>query len=431
MSTTRRIMLGVGANGFGQAITMLIQIASVPILIGAWGLELYGEWIILSAVPTYLALCDIGLTAVAGNSLALLAGKLDEPRMLTVYQSAWAMVSAISAVILILVAVGIWFTEPGDVLGLTRIAGATLSVTLLLLFFHVALSMQTGLLQLPFKAMKRDPFAVAAVNIIRLLEWSTATIVVLMGGAVVAVAFAFVLARLCGNLSLLLMLHRSDSTLRLGIDHISMETIRTLIRPSLASMCFPVGLSFTMQGFILLVGHMIGAGGVALFNVYRTFTRVPIQLATTINQAVWPELSYAVGAHDIGKARRLVVKMLQVSVTLSAAAVLIVYLAGERVIDLWVSRALEHNSQVLAALTLTALVHILWQPFWVAQVATNRHVYFALLFLLVSALSLVFGWWFLGEFKLTGAGYAVLLSECLMALAAFVTFRRYFATARQ
>ena len=70
MSTKRRITQGIGANGFGQAVTILTQIASVPILIHAWGMDLYGEWITLSAIPAYLVLSDIGFTSIAGNSPA-------------------------------------------------------------------------------------------------------------------------------------------------------------------------------------------------------------------------------------------------------------------------------------------------------------------------------------------------------------------------
>ncbi|BAN35167.1 putative flippase [Sulfuricella denitrificans skB26] len=429
MSTKRRIIHGIGANGFGQAVTILIQLASVPILIHAWGLQLYGEWITLSAIPSYLVLSDIGLSLVAGNSLALIAEKGDIRQMQTIFQSTWVMVSSLSIVVLIPVVVIVWFIEPGQFLGLTKITGGTLSITLLLLFSHVALSMQTGILQLPFRVLKRNPFSVAAVNVIRLMEWVVATVVVLTGGGVVEVAVAFLLVRMLGNVSLWLILGRSGSPLRIGISHASLQTIRMLLRPSLASMCFPLGLSFTIQGFILLVGGMVGSIGVAVFSIYRTFTRVPIQLATAINQAIWPELSYAFGANDIDKAKKLVTKMLQFGIVLSIVSALAVYFLGETVIDLWVTKALAHNSLLLIGLTLAALVHILWQPFWVALMATNKHTRFAWYFLAISALSLLLGWVFLLAFGLTGAGYAILLAECLMFAAAFFSYNRYFRVA--
>jgi O-antigen/teichoic acid export membrane protein len=427
MGVKQRILQGIYANGFGQAVTLLIQIASVPILIRAWGVELYGEWIILSAVPSYLTLSDIGLTTIAGNMLALAADRRrDDAEIRAVYQSAWAMVTLLSAAVLIPVVTLIWLTEPGRILGLARITGRTLDLTLLLLFLHVAMSMQTGILQLPFRVIKENPFSVAAANTIRLLEWLGATLVVLAGGTVVEVAMAFLCVRTLGNAALGWLVTRSGSPLEIGFRYANGEVMRTLLRPSLASLCFPLGLSLAMQGFVLLIGHLVGAGGVALFSVYRTFTRVPIQVATSINQAVWPELSYAFGANDFAKAKRLVIKMLQFGAALSAVTIVAVFFTGERVIDWWVSSSLEHSPALLIALALTALVHVLWQPFWVAQIAINRHSRFAAWFLLVSALSLLVGWLLVEDFALNGAGYAVFLSECVLGVAAVVTFARYF-----
>ncbi len=426
MSTKRRIIHGIGANGFGQVVTLLIQLASVPILIHAWGIELYGEWITLSAVPAYLVLSDIGLTLVAANTLALIAEKGEIQQMQTIYQSTWVMVTSLSSIILVTVVLIVWFTEPGKLLGLTKITGAKLNVTLLLLFTHVASSMQTGILAMPFRALKRYPFSVAAANLIRLLEWAAAALVALNGGKVVEVALTFLLVRLLGNLSLWLTLSRSGSSLRFGIRYASMETIRMLLRPSLASMSFTLGLSFTIQGFILLIGSMIGSAAVAVFSVYRTFTRVPIQLATAVNSAVWPELSYAFGANDIGKAKALVIKMLQFAAVVSVLSAISEYFLGETAIDLWVNKALEHNTQLFMGLTVSASIHILGKPFWDAQMAINKHIRFALSFLAISAFSLLLGWILLMGFGLKGAGYAILISECILAAAAFVSFNQNF-----
>ena len=431
MSTKLRITQGIGANGFGQAVTLLIQLASVPILIHAWGIDLYGEWITLSAIPVYLVLSDIGFTSIAGNSLALMAENNDDRKMQGVYQSTWVMVSILSAAFLTVVAGAVWFTSVGEMIGLSRITDDTLNLTLLILFFHVAMSMQTGILQLPFRPLKRNPMAVIAANLIRLLEWLAATIVVLTGGTVVEFALAFLVVRILGNFALWLAIIRSGSPLKLGVDQASMQTIKTLLRPSLASLCFPLGLSFTMQGFILLISSVIGPGAVALFSIYRTFTRVPIQLATAINQAVWPELSYAFGNNDLDKAKKLVMKMLQFGAALSVITACAVYFLGVTAINIWVSNSLEHNAQLLTALTLTALIHILWQPFWVAQIAINKHTQFALSFLTISALSLTLGWIFMIEFNVQGAGYAILLSECLLAGSAFFTYTRYFKASKE
>ena len=50
-----RIARGMGANAWGVVVTLTIQVISVPVLLGAWGVQVYGEWLILSVFSTYVA----------------------------------------------------------------------------------------------------------------------------------------------------------------------------------------------------------------------------------------------------------------------------------------------------------------------------------------------------------------------------------------
>ena len=66
---TRRILHGLSANAYGQLVVIVIQLAGVPILLHAWGTQLYGEWLILAAIPTYLSMADLGFSQSAGNDM--------------------------------------------------------------------------------------------------------------------------------------------------------------------------------------------------------------------------------------------------------------------------------------------------------------------------------------------------------------------------
>ena len=426
MSIRLRIFHGLGANGFGQAVTLLTQIASVPIMINAWGVDLYGEWVTLSALPAYLVLSNLGLTATAGNSLAMIAEKDDQKLMQEIFQSTWVMVNAVSFGILFLLAVIILSVNLKAVFSFSLTSAFEFNFTLIMLLLNVAMSMQTGIFEIAFRALKRNPFATFFSNFIRLFEWITVTTFVLIGEKFLAIATGMSLVRLLGNLGFWVVLAKSGSTLKIGIRYASFSQIRQLLRPAIATMCFPLGLSLSMQGIILIISSLVGAAGVTLFSVYRTFTRVPIQLATSINQAVWPELSYAYGNNDIPTVKKLVSKMQLISAALGIIVVSIIYFFGEPLIDIWASTPLQHNLLLLNLLTATAFIHIFWQPLWVVQMATNKHIQFALYFLIISAFSFVFGWFLTQQSGLQGSGYAVLVSEFLMLISASFTYHRQF-----
>ena len=87
----RRLAAGFGVNIFSRGVATLIQVLSVPIFLRHWGIDLYGEWLLLNSVPSYFALSDVGFGSTAGNEMTMLmaAGRQDEA--LDVFQSVLAL----------------------------------------------------------------------------------------------------------------------------------------------------------------------------------------------------------------------------------------------------------------------------------------------------------------------------------------------------
>ena len=68
-SIRSRLVKGFGANIYGQVVTAVVQLVGVPIFLWAWGTELYGEWLILFAIPSYLSMSDLGFSLSAANDM--------------------------------------------------------------------------------------------------------------------------------------------------------------------------------------------------------------------------------------------------------------------------------------------------------------------------------------------------------------------------
>jgi O-antigen/teichoic acid export membrane protein len=69
MNVYYRLIKGIGANTLGLIVTIIIQIIQVPLYLTFWGITLYGEWLILYAIPSYLLMSDIGFGNVAANEM--------------------------------------------------------------------------------------------------------------------------------------------------------------------------------------------------------------------------------------------------------------------------------------------------------------------------------------------------------------------------
>src|SRR3989454_425727 len=100
----QRLLKGFGANLYGQAAVVVIQLAGVPILLHYWHAQLYGEWLILFAIPSYLSMTDLGFSQSAGNDMTARVARGDRVGALMVFQSLWAMVLLFAVVGLVLAA---------------------------------------------------------------------------------------------------------------------------------------------------------------------------------------------------------------------------------------------------------------------------------------------------------------------------------------
>ena len=77
MSIKDRFINAVIANLFSQGANILIQILSIPLFIKYWGIDIYGDWLILITIPAYLSISDFGFTTISGNLMALeIRGKM-------------------------------------------------------------------------------------------------------------------------------------------------------------------------------------------------------------------------------------------------------------------------------------------------------------------------------------------------------------------
>src|SRR5690606_26689776 len=86
-----RLSTGLAAQTYSQAVTIGTQLLSVPVLISAWGVEQYGVWLLISAIPAYLALADLGFAQVGGSDMTMRLARGDREGALVTYQTTFAM----------------------------------------------------------------------------------------------------------------------------------------------------------------------------------------------------------------------------------------------------------------------------------------------------------------------------------------------------
>jgi O-antigen/teichoic acid export membrane protein len=410
----QRLMRGLGASALGPVVTAIIQLGSVPILLHVWGVPRYGDWLLLSAIPSYMTLTDLGFGDASGSEMSMSVAANDRERALETFQSSWMLVSMVSFVILIFAGLVAWQIPWQKWLKLSTVSSPQAAAVMVALAAYVVVSQQNGITESGFRADGNFATGTFWLMILRLSEVAAATVVAWRGHSLLSVACTYLIVRVAGTLSYILLLRRLSPWIRYGARHARWETIRRLAAPAFGFMAFPIAYAISLQGFTLLIGSMLGPVAVVSFATLRSLSRVSFQIIGVIKIAIWPELSRAFGEGNISLARSLHRRACQASLGLSIGGGFLLALVGPTIYGIWIRQKVPFNAACFYLLLMVIVTNSLWDTSSVIPMSVNGHCRIAVLYIGAGILSLTLARILIPHLGIVGAAAALLASDALM-----------------
>ncbi len=415
-SVKHRLLAGLGANAFGQLVTVVVQLAGVPILLHAWGAQLYGEWLLLFAIPAYLAMTDLGFTQSACNDMTARVARGDRAGALSVFQSIGVLVYAIAALGLILTAAAVPWLPLAEWLNFQAMDARTAQWVLWLLVAQVLVTLPDGVTHAGFRAGGEYALHFGLHGVVRLLQFAGVWIAALAGGGPLAAAAIFLGVRALATAAFALLVVRRHRWLCYGRAAASTAELRRLLRPALANTAIPLAQALNIQGMVVVVGALLGPLAVVVFSTLRTLTRLAMQMVMIVAIATEPELAAAHGADNRELLRRLFIHALRGGLWLSLLAAGGLALFGSWVLELWTHGRVVMDGALFGWLLASAVASVLWFGGLTVLKAANRHLRAASVYVIASAaavgLAAVLLQW---TGRLAHAGVALLLMDTVMA----------------
>ncbi|HXF07857.1 MAG TPA: hypothetical protein VNK45_04955 [Candidatus Acidoferrales bacterium] len=416
-SVRQRILRGLGANAFGQLVTVVVQLAGVPILLHAWGAQLYGEWLLLFAIPAYLAMTDLGFTQSACNDMTARVARGDRAGALSVFQSIGLLVYAIAALGLILTAAAVPWLALAEWLNFQAMDARTAQWVLWLLVAQVLVTLPDGVTHAGFRAGGEYALHFGLHSVVRLLQFSGVWIAALAGGGPLAAAAIFLGVRALATAAFALLVVRRHRWLCYGRAAASAAELRRLLRPALANTAIPLAQALNIQGMVVVVGAVLGPLAVVVFSTLRTLTRLAMQMVMIVANATEPELAAAHGAGNRELLRRLFIRALGGGLWLALFAAGGLALFGSWLLELWTHGRVVMDGALFGWLLASAVASVLWFGGLTVLKAANRHLRAASVYVIASAAAVslaaaLLHW----TGQLAHAGMALLVMDAAMAL---------------
>ena len=360
-----RVIRGLSATALGPAVTSVAQVVTVAILVKAWGAAAYGTWLMVSAIPGYLSLSDIGFGTVAANDMTMRVAAGDRDGALVVFQSTWALVTSLTTLAALIIAAAALLV-PLRFFASSSVAPHDIRLTCVLLSFASGTVLMV---------------------VLQVLDSLTLVTVALSGGSLVFAAGAGLATRVCTTLTYAFFMLKTVPWLRFGLGHASVTSVRALARPASMFMAFPASEAITLQGMVIVVGAALGPVAAAEFSTLRTLTRFVNQCVEVVKKSLWPEISMAYGAGDWPLARALHRHACQVSLAISASGLTLLSIFGRRIYHVWTHGTLAFNPLTFYLLLALVVCRSLWSASSIATMAANRHERYAPAMFFSSAIS--------------------------------------------
>lgn len=343
----------------GRGIMAIRQIVMVPLLIRLWGADCYGEWLTLSAIPSFLAMSNLGLGTAASIQIGIETASGEK-------QQAWSLFVSTSVLMLTvfsLLFVGFVSTLllfPGIVGNFENLEFPTATV-----FCLAATTLLKSLAPTWggwWVGVGKPSIANHWGNFNSFVELLICVLVVLIGGhahqlAVALLAWNFVWLT-AYSVSCLKMIHEKNGKL-LRFEPQWLRTVG-LLRTGLGHQLSPLWQAILFQGSILLAAGMLGPAGAALWGAIRIMVRSGCQVLELVSQSLGPEFQIASGNGDSKRLRKLHSVGLTTSVTISLIGFVLLMTAGPYIFALWTDNQFQVGILAWFTMTLSLVPFSMW-----------------------------------------------------------------------
>jgi O-antigen/teichoic acid export membrane protein len=404
MSLKRQFTFGVFAQGYSQAVNIGSQLLVLPFLISIWGAERYGAWLIISALPSYISMADLGFAQISANDMTMRMARGDRDGAVVVNQTAWLFNSIVNVVLLIATAAFVLTVPIETAFNIHAASGDHIAASTFLLGILTLSSLAFGVIGAGMRSVGLLWLVVTANSTARLTEVFLLIGCTYFGGGFLLVASVMLLNRFLVLGPISFWFYRRHPHLRPSIRRADIKLMRKMVVPSVAYMSYTLSYALNIQGVSLLVGMFLGPVAVVTVNAVRTFTRLGRAAASMVISSIEPIFAQLAGSDANNHGKKAFRYLIAASVLGSAIYAAGVILFGEHFLQWWTRGTVVHQDSLINLMLLAVVFEIGWYTLQTPFVSTNRHSVFALWLLVLSVGSLFFLWLTIKPWGIDAAG---------------------------
>jgi O-antigen/teichoic acid export membrane protein len=360
---TRGIKLALLTSLAGKGVSTLVQLAALPLAIGALGQERFGVYAMLAAFLNWMSIVSVTISPGLTVQLINAHASHDRQRESSVFGSAFLFAALFAAALfaasqLLFRGVGIQVLFGNAYAAFDTELSRGLAVLSAFIAINIILSVAEAA-QAGYQSLYIHNLFLAAGNILTIV-----TILLLVrarptiANMIIAVYSGPLLARAASLLQLLL----TRRYLITGLTRIDLPAMKLMARTGSAFMLTSLA-SFCYQSFsVYWVGRRMGPLAATQMSIFITVLAALGSVLQMLTQPLWPAIQDAVVRHDVAWVHRNYLRVTRYLMLYVALAALVLAVAGNQITHVWLKSSIDASraSQLLLGLYFLLLA---WEQF--------------------------------------------------------------------
>jgi O-antigen/teichoic acid export membrane protein len=369
-----RVTMGMSGQAFSRLILAAYTILLVPLLIRAWGVDGYGQWIALTALASYMGLSNFGLVTTSANEIVIATGAGDEFRASRTFQMGVNLTVYIVLPVIVCFVLLFSLTPVSRWLNLTQIDPA--SARAIVACCGASLWFQTfrGVMVAALYATGSYGFTYYLQGALKLIELiGIACVVSVFGGTQLSAAVLITIITAIEALIIAMYAFRAAPWARIDLRVFDKTWLKTQVRPMIGFMVsnFATG-GLMSQGPRVILSALLGGSAVAVYAIYGTAMRIVDQLLLTLVLPLEVEIAHNAGAGNLARIYRLILIGTHISWCLFVAVGVGLMCFGPLIFQLWTAGHVAFSYELMALYLCMSAANLLGRVGLHALTSTNR-----------------------------------------------------------
>ncbi len=411
----RRILKLLGAFFMSQGVAVLNQLLVPPIFLHRYphGVEMYGEWIALTAAVTYLGTLNSGIQSYGNNQMTLHYNRGEVQQAKTVQSS----VLRIMMILLLLaggVGVALLFMPVSRWMGLRHITSEAASLTLLLMILRLVTGWVFGFVCNSYMMVGELHRGTVWGNLQRLVAMLALTVSLWMRASFPILALTQVASVLLFTVLVVVEIRFRAPVLFPSLRYGKLRDTLGVLKPSAYYMIYALGVFLCWQAPVLLIQKILGPTAVAVYALTRVVFNMSRQEIIIFTNAISQQNIELIARRSWNQLRRMYDLSERVVLLLNAAFTVGALLACPFLFKVWLHRPGLYDPGMCMTMAIISAVMALRHHKWSFQYLSNRHEGVAKFNIAVYAGMTVFAALTLGVWGIQGYLVAWLVAELLI-----------------